>query len=61
MQVANIGYISHLLSQKNSMLKIRSMTEFARSKRRLMSMESQYCINNLIDPDSFTRSNNQNK
>lgn len=60
MQVNNISYISHLLTQKNLQLKISSMTDFARSKRRLMSMESQYSIDNMLNRDTFTRSKKNN-
>ena len=60
MKVNNISYISHLLSQKNNQLKISSMTDFARSKRRLMSMESQYSIDSMLNKDTFTRSNQNN-
>ena len=59
-QVNNISYISHLLTQKNLQLKISSMTDFARSKRRLMSMESQYSIDNMLNRDTFTRSKKNN-
>lgn len=55
MQVYNINYINHLLTQKNRQLKKSSMVDFARSKRRLMSMESQYSIDNILS-DSFTKS-----
>ncbi len=56
MYVTNISYISHLLSQKNNQLKLSSMTDFARSKRRLVSMESQYSIDKMLNPDTFTKS-----
>lgn len=58
--VSNISYISHLLTQKNNQLKISSMTDFARSKRRLMSMESQYSIDNMLNKDTFTRTKQNN-
>lgn len=61
MNVNNISYISHLLTQKNHQLKISSMTDFARSKRRLMSMESQYSIDNMLNADTFTKSDSKNK
>lgn len=58
--VNNISYISHLLTQKNNQLKISSMTDFARSKRRLMSMESQYSIDSMLNGDTFTKEHKKN-
>lgn len=58
MYVSNIGYISHLLSQKNNRLKLSSMMDFARSRRKLMSMESQYSIDNMLNSDMFTKEKN---
>ena len=43
-------------AQKNNQLKLSSMTDFARSKRRLVSMESQYSIDKMLNPDTFTKS-----
>lgn len=61
MKVTNISYISYLLTQKNNQLKLSSMTDFARSKRKLISMESQHSIDSMLNFDTFTRSKEHEK
>lgn len=59
MKVTNISYISYLLTQKNNQLKLSSMTDFARSKRKLISMEGRHSIDSMLNYDTFTKSRQQ--
>lgn len=58
MQVSNVNYILYLLSSKTRQLQQESRVDFALSKRRLMSMESQYSIDSLLH-DTYERKHNQ--
>lgn len=57
MKVDNNIYIRYLLDKKNSDLRSSSMINYTKSKRRLMSMESQYAIDKMLNEDIFQRSN----